>query len=84
MRDFLTELGIEKQNQGASDGEFFDTSGFFIDSLSPVDGQIIAKPVRRGEIQNPKSQTNSKSPNIKPSGSWGSRVLMEKRFRFPV
>jgi aldehyde dehydrogenase (NAD+) len=43
MRDFLTELGIESENPGASDGSFFQTSGSVVTSTSPADGQVIAK-----------------------------------------
>jgi aldehyde dehydrogenase (NAD+) len=42
MRDFLTELGIEEENFGASDGAMFETSGSVIESISPVDGSKLA------------------------------------------
>ncbi len=43
MRDFLTELGIEPENEGAAAGGFFKTTGELHDSLSPVDGKPIAR-----------------------------------------
>ena len=39
----LTQLGIEKVNNGASTGgHWFNTRGVVIDSVSPVDGSVIA------------------------------------------
>ena len=39
----LTQLGIEKTNNGASTGgHWFNTRGEVIDSISPVDGSVIA------------------------------------------
>ena len=39
----LTQLGIEKVNNGASTGgHWFNTRGAVIDSVSPVDGSVIA------------------------------------------
>ena len=43
MRDFLTELGIEQDNFGASTGSFMETSGDWLESVSPVDGEVIAR-----------------------------------------
>ncbi|MEK7704175.1 MAG: aldehyde dehydrogenase family protein [Myxococcota bacterium] len=43
MRDFLTELGIQAENDGASAGGFFATSGTVLESHSPADGKLIAK-----------------------------------------
>lgn len=49
MRDFLTELGIEANNSGAADGEFFPATGDLIDSIAPGDGTLIAK-VREASV----------------------------------
>ncbi len=43
IREILTQLGIETQNNGASTGgKWFKTRGERIDSISPVDGRLIA------------------------------------------
>lgn len=43
MKAILSELGIESLNNGASTGgHWFNTRGEKIDSVSPVDGEIIA------------------------------------------
>jgi aldehyde dehydrogenase (NAD+) len=41
MYDFLTELGIEPENAGGFDGEWIG-SGDLVDSVSPIDGEVIA------------------------------------------
>ncbi len=43
MRDFLTELGIEENNSGVIIGDLREANGEVIESISPVDGQLIAK-----------------------------------------
>ena len=43
MHDFLTELGIEEQNQGASAGQPIACGGAWLDCVSPTNGQSIAK-----------------------------------------
>lgn len=43
MRDFLKQLGITPEQSGASDGAFFQTSGDWLDSVSPCDGERIAR-----------------------------------------
>ena len=44
VKKALAELGIGDQNQGASTGaEWIHTNGIEIASVSPVDGQLIAK-----------------------------------------
>jgi aldehyde dehydrogenase (NAD+) len=43
MRDFLTDLGIEAENSGAGAGGVISTSGDWLDSVSPVDGTVIAR-----------------------------------------
>ncbi|MEC9466534.1 MAG: aldehyde dehydrogenase family protein [Myxococcota bacterium] len=43
MRDFLTELGIEENNSGVIIGDLREANGEVIESISPVDGQVIAK-----------------------------------------
>ena len=43
MRDFLTELGIEELNSGVSCGDLTTASGEIIESVSPVDGKVIAR-----------------------------------------
>jgi aldehyde dehydrogenase (NAD+) len=43
MRDFLTELGISEDNSGVAAGGFFEASGEWHESISPVDGQRIAR-----------------------------------------
>jgi aldehyde dehydrogenase (NAD+) len=43
IQEILDQLGIEKLNQGASSGSYwFHTKGEKIDSISPVDGKLIA------------------------------------------
>lgn len=43
IQEVLTQLGIESVNRGASTGgHWFNTRGQKIDSISPVDGQVIA------------------------------------------
>jgi len=42
--DFLKELGLENENSGTGTGtEWINTSGEYIESYSPVDGQLIGK-----------------------------------------
>ena len=41
MYDFLTTLGIECENPGGFDGEWIG-SGPMLDSISPIDGEVIA------------------------------------------
>ena len=43
MRDFLTELGIEELNSGVSCADLTTASGEIIESISPVDGKVIAR-----------------------------------------
>jgi len=43
MRDFVQQLGILDVNPGAHAGVALDTSGALLDSISPVDGKLIAK-----------------------------------------
>ena len=43
MRDFLTELGIEENNSGVIIGDMREANGEVIESISPVDGKLIAK-----------------------------------------
>src|SRR5574341_1127393 len=42
--DFLTKLGIEKKNPGASTGSWWDSeaAGPWLDIVSPVDGKVVA------------------------------------------
>ncbi|MDX1385863.1 MAG: aldehyde dehydrogenase family protein, partial [Thermoanaerobaculia bacterium] len=40
--DFLSELGIEKENSGAYDGEWLDCSGGVLESRNPATGEVIA------------------------------------------
>ena len=43
IQEILSQLGIEEMNNGASTGgKWFKTSGEKIDSISPVDGKLIA------------------------------------------
>lgn len=43
IRDILSQLGIEEENNGASTGgHWFNTRGEKINSISPVDGTVIA------------------------------------------
>mgnify|MGYP000658989752 CR=1 FL=1 len=43
MKEILTQLGIKELNKGASTGgHWFNTRGEKIDSVSPVDGNVIA------------------------------------------
>jgi len=43
MRDFLTELGIEETNSGVIIGDLREANGEVLESISPVDGKLIAK-----------------------------------------
>ena len=43
MYDFLKELDIQKDNFGASAGDFLETQGDWLDSVSPIDGKGIAR-----------------------------------------
>jgi aldehyde dehydrogenase (NAD+) len=44
MRDFLTELGIQPVNSGVFAGEWVEKpSGGTIESISPIDGKVIAR-----------------------------------------
>lgn len=49
MRDFVAELGIEADNSGVSIGEFVDTEGDWLESVSPIDNQPIAR-VRQATV----------------------------------
>jgi aldehyde dehydrogenase (NAD+) len=42
MQDILRQLGIDKENNGASTGKNWIKGGKKIDSFSPVDGKVIA------------------------------------------
>lgn len=43
MRDFVRELGIEEECSGAFNGAPLETGGGWLESISPVDGKVIAK-----------------------------------------
>src|SRR5690349_3725736 len=43
MHDFLKDLGIQQDNFGASHGAFFQTGGDWLESISPIDGKVIAR-----------------------------------------
>ena len=43
MHAFLKELGIEKDNQGACAGDYFETGGEWLESVSPITGEVIAR-----------------------------------------
>jgi aldehyde dehydrogenase (NAD+) len=40
-RDFLKQLGLQKENDGTSTGQKSSNSGNYIKSYSPVDGEYI-------------------------------------------
>jgi len=40
--DFLSELGIQKENSGAYNGEWLDCSGGVLESKNPATGEVIA------------------------------------------
>ena len=42
MQDFLKKLGVEKLNNGTSTGSLSYQSGSYFESVSPVDGEVIA------------------------------------------
>ena len=43
MKEILAQFGIEEVNNGASTGgHWFNTRGEKIDSVSPVDGNVLA------------------------------------------
>ena len=43
MKEILDQLGIKEMNNGASTGgHWFNTRGEVIESISPVDGKVIA------------------------------------------
>jgi aldehyde dehydrogenase (NAD+) len=48
MRDFVTELGLTDINPGAFNGTALETKGELLESISPIDGKVIAK-VRQAE-----------------------------------
>ena len=48
MRDFITELGICEENSGASAGDFFEPHGEVLESVTPIDGAVIAR-VRKAD-----------------------------------
>ncbi|RME72797.1 MAG: aldehyde dehydrogenase family protein [Planctomycetota bacterium] len=43
MESWLSELGIEPSNAGASTGRFLETGGAWIESRSPATGEVIAR-----------------------------------------
>ena len=43
MRSILTKLGLLDQQSGAGTGSWMDCGGDLISSISPIDGQVIAK-----------------------------------------
>lgn len=49
MRDFLTELGLQDDNLGASAGGFFETTGDWLESHAPGDGNRIGR-VRQASL----------------------------------
>jgi aldehyde dehydrogenase (NAD+) len=48
MQELFTRLGIKKENSGASANEWLDTKGSIIESVSPIDGTVLAG-VRQAE-----------------------------------
>jgi aldehyde dehydrogenase (NAD+) len=79
VQEVLNRLGIQEVNKGASTGcEWFNTTGDFIESYSPVDGKLIAK-VQQGtaddyEIIIQKSQEAFKSWRMMPAPKRGEIV----------
>ena len=43
MKNVLDALGIQEVNQGASTGSWIPCEGSLLESISPIDGQVIAK-----------------------------------------
>ncbi len=43
MKDILAKLGIEDVNQGASTGSWIPCKGSLLESVSPIDGMVLAK-----------------------------------------
>ncbi|MBC8313403.1 MAG: aldehyde dehydrogenase family protein [Candidatus Cloacimonetes bacterium] len=43
MQEILKNLGIKEQNSGAFCGEWLETKGKTIESISPIDGKLLAK-----------------------------------------
>lgn len=79
VQEVLSRLGIKEVNKGASTGcEWFNTTGDFIESYSPVDGKLIAK-VQQGTADDyetiiKKSQEAFKSWRMMPAPKRGEIV----------
>jgi aldehyde dehydrogenase (NAD+) len=43
MKDILARLGIEELNQGASTGTWIPCQGSVLESVSPIDGKVLAR-----------------------------------------
>ena len=43
MRSVLKKLGLLEEQSGAGSGSWIDCGGEMISSMSPIDGQVIAK-----------------------------------------
>lgn len=79
VQEVLNRLGIKEVNKGASTGyEWFNTTGDFIESYSPVDGKLIAK-VQQGTADDyekiiQKSQEAFKTWRMMPAPKRGEIV----------
>lgn len=79
VQEVLNRLGIKEVNKGASTGyEWFNTTGDFIESYSPVDGKLIAK-VQQGTADDyetiiKKSQEAFKTWRMMPAPKRGEIV----------
>ena len=79
VQEVLGRLGIKEVNQGASTGSvWFNTTGDFIESYSPVDGKLIAK-VQQGTADDyetiiQKSQEAFKTWRMMPAPKRGEIV----------
>ena len=85
IQETLKQLGIEAVNRGASTGSYwFNTRGTQIDSISPVDGQLIASVHAASEVDYEavilKAQEAFKSWRLIPAPKRGEvvRQLAEK------
>ena len=85
IQDTLKKLGIESVNKGASTGAYwFNTRGTQIDSISPVDGKLIASVTSGSETDYEalvlKSQEAFKAWRLVPAPKRGEivRQLAEK------